>query len=531
MTVKNILMILILLGSISCSDSFLERNPTDSTTSVVLLKSREGCELALHGVYTTAMYSYAQFYVPYFNEARADNINFTQDGGYTFINIFNYNQGLADNNVAYSIWPVAYQIIDAANLIINNELVGITEQDVRDDYIAQARAMRALAYLDLLNAFSKPVHVNGGDNLGVPLIVMTDYGNDDVERASVIETYQLIYDDLIFAAENISESMNPERANLALVNGLLARMYMNLAGPVGSSNTYQLAEGVTVTAKDALARAVNCADKVLGMVQPASDFSELENGVSRVLSESILVARAISDEYNATSTYCAQWDSNNTASKTVRVYTEVVDMFDVEDRRLKYFYDYYSWTANYDKYVDAGYNHIEASALGLSKGQFISLNGHRIFGKFAPSDYFVDDLDALLINGVGNISYTNGLGDFNLMRASEIALIKAEACKRLNQHDDALAAFESVNNRYFETPQVRGSVTLEEIQQEKRLELLGEGIRMRDLLRWGSDFSRPSSTLSTVQNVAFDDFHMQLPIPDADIKINDNIKQNPGYGN
>ncbi|WP_439184985.1 RagB/SusD family nutrient uptake outer membrane protein [Carboxylicivirga taeanensis] len=528
---KNIILLVVLLGGLmSCSDSFLERNPTDSTTSVVLLNSREGCELALNGIYATAMYSYAQYYVPYFNEARADNINFTQDGAYTFTNIFNYNQGLADNNVAYSIWPMAYQIVDAANLIINNELIGISDQDVRDDYIAQARTMRAMAYLDLLNAFSKPVHLNEGNNLGVPLIVTTNYGDVDAARALIIENYQLIYQDLIFAAENISTAMNPERANLALVNGLLARMYMNLAGPIGSSHTYQLGEGLTITSAAALEKAVDYADKVLDMVQPAGNFAELQNGVSRVLSESILVARAISDEYSVTGTHCAQWDSNNTASKTVRVYSEVADLFEAGDKRLKYFYDYNSWVANFDKYTEAGYNHIQASALDIIKGQFVTLHGHRTFGKFAPSDYFVDDLDALLTNGIGNVTYTNGLGDFNIMRASEIALLKAEACKRLNRHDDALEAFELVNNRYFETPALRATVSLEEIQLEKRLELLGEGLRMRDLLRWGNDFSRPSSTLSTVQEVAFDDYHMQLPIPDAEIKINDNIKQNPGYG-
>lgn len=528
---KNILVIFILLGLVSCSDSFLERNPTDSTTSEVLLKSKEGCELALNGIYATAMYSYVQYYVPYFNEARADDLNFTQDGPYTFINIFNYNQGLADNNVAYNIWPKAYQIIDAANLIINNELIGITEQEIRDDYIAQAKTMRALAYLDLLNAFSKPVHVNSGDNLGVPLIVVSDYGNDDEVRSSVIEIYRLIYDDLKSAAILIGNGMNPERANLALVHGLLTRMYMNLAGPIGSSNSYQLAEGVNITSEQALEKAVEHANQALDVVQPSMDFTELENGISRVLSESILVARAISDEYNATGTHCAQWDSNNNASKTVRVYTETVDLFEDEDMRLKYFYDYFSWTENYDKYVGAGYDHVDASALEISKGQFISLHGHRIFGKFTPSDYFVEDLDDLLDNGVGNISYTNGLGDFNIMRASEIALLKAEACKRLNRHEEALQSFELVNNRYFTTPSNRTNVTLAEIQLEKRLEFLGEGIRMRDLLRWGNDFSRPSSTLSTVQDVAFDDYHMQLPIPDSEIKINDNIEQNPGYGN
>ena len=528
---KNILIIFVLLGLFSCSDSFLERNPTDSTTDEVLLSSEEGCRLALGEIYSLAMYSYSQYYTPYLNEARADNLNFTNDGSTDFINIYNYNQGIADNNVGWNMWAKPFRIVDASNFIINNELVGITDADVRSDYIAQAKAMRALAYLDLLNSFSIPVHVNAGSNMGVPLILSTDYGDYSAGRVSVLEIYQQIYKDLTEAAQGMNTAMNPERANLALVNGLLTRMYMNLAGAEGINNTYQLAEGYSITSTEALEKAVESADKVLDIVIPATSFVELENGVSRVLSESILVARSISDEYGATSTHCAQWDSNNNASRTVRVCTEIVDMFDTEDYRLKYFYEYFSWTENYDKYVDAGYDHIDASALEIVKGDFKTLHGHRIFGKFTPSDYYVSDLDDLLENGNANIDFTNGLGDFNIMRASEIALLKAEACKRLNRHDDALAAYKMVHDRYFEDEPVASIVSLDEIKLEKRLEMLGEGNRMRDLLRWGVDFSRPASTLSTVQDVAFDDFHMQLPIPDSEIKICDNLDQNPGYGN
>ncbi|TAJ09776.1 RagB/SusD family nutrient uptake outer membrane protein [Marinilabiliaceae bacterium JC017] len=529
---KYILILLMLVGVFACSDDFLEREPTNSTTDEVLLNSAEGCELALHGIYGKTMYAYYQYYVPYFNEARADNLTFTQLGSVVFTNVFNYNQGLASNTVGYQIWAGGYSIIDAANFIIANELIGITDENQRNDYIAQARTMRALIYLDLLNAFSKPVHMNAGENLGVPKITHNDYGYYPT-RASVIEIYNLIFEDLDFAIKNLDERMDPEHANRALAHGLLTRMYMNLAGPVGSNITYQFPANSTTTASAALEKAVEHANAVLAIVEPVDNFDDLQNGVSRVLSESILVAKSLSSDKNfePKETYCAQWDSNNEASKTVRVYTEVVDMFPDNDLRLKYFYDYTTWIEDYEDYTNEGYDHVEASALELDKnGNFVSLDGHRIFGKFTPSDYYVDDLDALLENGVGNIEYTNGLGDFNIMRASEIALLKAEACKRLNKQVEAVKAYELVNNRYVEGDKDNSNLTMDDILLEKRLEFIGEGIRMRDLLRYGKDFSRPPSTLSTVQNVNIEDNHMQLPISDREMKVNENLVQNPGYG-
>lgn len=530
---KKLIYLFLGLFMLSCSDSFLERNPSDSTTDELLLKSKEGCELALQGIYGNALQTHVQVYTSLVNEARADNIAFRFDGTNMWRGIHNYTQGTADNTVGYMIWAGSYMVIDAANFILTHDLEGLTVEEERNDYIAQAKVMRAMAYLDLLNGYSKPVHMNLGDNLGVPIVLKNDYGFYP-SRANVIDVYKLIYEDLTDAALKISKNHNPDRANLALVNGLFTRMYMNLAGPIGSSLTYtNFPETESLTSSQAIDKAISHASQVLAIVSPESSFKNLSNGISRKLSESILVAYALSDEYDTGKTHSAYWDSKNDAGSITKVYAEVVDMFSANDKRLKWFYDYHRWIDNFNIYSAEGMNYLEAAKHGVDKGQLTDLVGSEIFGKFAPKDFSATNLDAFLSTAdpVNVSEYSNGLGDFNVMRASEIALLRAEAYARQGDNDKARKDFKSVHDRYFDTP-VDDETTpmLDQILLEKRIEMLGEGNRMRDLLRLGNSFTRPASSLSSAKIIDIEDNHIQLPISTTEIRVNSNIKQNPGYG-
>jgi hypothetical protein len=90
-----------------------------------------------------------------------------------------------------------------------------------------------------------------------------------------------------------------------------------------------------------------------------------------------------------------------------------------------------------------------------------------------------------------------------------------------------------------------GSVTLDDVKAEKRLELCAESIRFQDLVRWGDapaalgnqgkEVYRFNGTNATVEyNNATFGFktgkHELLPIPGKEIMLNPNIHQNPGWG-
>jgi len=517
---------------VGCSDDFLDKQPIGAITSSELLNSKEACELALHNIYATSMKSYTQYWTPMFDEARADQIGYMPNSGSSLLNVFDYKQGLADNGAGYAFWLDGYNVINACNKIISEELVGIKEQEVRDDYIAQAKTMRAKIYLDLLNAFSIPVHNNATENMGVPVVTEVDYHYYPV-RAKVIENYQLIIDDLLFAVNHLQHDIQPEIVNQAFAHGLLTRVYMNLAGPIGSTTTYNLTIGnkTSITSDEALQEAIKSANRVLSIVQPNNNWSGLQFGVARILDETIFASISNQEDngWTGTSYYCAQWDSRTTVSQTVRMYTELVDKFAADDLRRKYFYDYGNWYDYYEVYEAAGLDYLTASRKEVVKSEIRDLGGHRIFGKFAPKDFQLNSLDDFLEYPNEEVEYTQGFGDYNLMRASEIALLKAEACMRSGDASNALEAYKSVVSRYRPSL-VISTVTLNDILRQKELEFIGEGLRMRDLLRWGQDFSRPESSTTLVKDVKLTDYHMQLPIPDGDIKVNENLDQNPGYG-
>jgi hypothetical protein len=69
---------------------------------------------------------------------------------------------------------------------------------------------------------------------------------------------------------------------------------------------------------------------------------------------------------------------------------------------------------------------------------------------------------------------------------------------------------------------------LEQLKHERITELTGEGWRWADLLRWGD----LSPTLAT-KDADFTGFvvgkHEYYPIPQGDIDLNPNLKQNPNY--
>ncbi|MCU4173592.1 RagB/SusD family nutrient uptake outer membrane protein [Carboxylicivirga sp. N1Y90] len=540
---KKILYFLSIISLFACSDDFLERNPESVLSRDNILATKPSCEAALHSIYVKTMFNRVNYYNVSMQEARADILNYRRDGYSEFNLIFDYNQGLADNSASRNSWIACYGIIDACNLIINNELTGLNDpldpnseaaKVEKADYEAQARVARAATYLDLLSYYSRPVHETNRDteHSGVPLVLVNDYDLRPA-RATTMEVYRQIYEDLMFAAENliiehdvIEQEMVSLTFSKAYAHGLLARFYMNLAGPVGSSNTYQLSETVSITAAEALNKAIESCDFVLALVQPVDNFIDLEYGISRKLDETILMSITLDDDMGH-NVHAKHWDINNDdAGDILRVSEDVINEFSIADKRLDYFYHPEAWKANGVEGDDLA-TRLAKSTLDDEGNEMI---GAAMYGKFASKDFNVNLRDFFYNPADVEIKYKSGFGDFNIMRASEIALIKAEACARTNQPSLAFDAYALVKQRYFDDALPEG-VTLEEIMLEKRLEFIGEGVRMLDLLRLGQNFSRYESSNSVVKNIDFNNTRLILPLPDTDVKNNTNLQQNPGYDN
>ena len=145
-------------------------------------------------------------------------------------------------------------------------------------------------------------------------------------------------------------------------------------------------------------------------------------------------------------------------------------------------------------------------------------------------NYSANDVRLDLINHSGATYYldgkypdVNGSNNVKIVRYEEILLDAAEAEINLGNAAKALEYYNMiVTQRGLDAAT---SVTLDDIQLERAKELLGEGFRMWDLLRWGKAVPRPSNASTNPQFTAF-------PIPRAETDISGTlVKPNPGYDN
>lgn len=128
---------------------------------------------------------------------------------------------------------------------------------------------------------------------------------------------------------------------------------------------------------------------------------------------------------------------------------------------------------------------------------------------------------------------TNGTDNKDVVRLSEIYLIKAEAHARLNENAEALETLNLVVTiRDIDADEVLlgGQALIDRILLERRKELAFEGYRLLDLTRTGATFTKFRIALPDLTIDAPDEFTI-MPIPLREFNVNPGVEgqQNPGY--
>ncbi|HEV7329884.1 MAG TPA: RagB/SusD family nutrient uptake outer membrane protein [Flavisolibacter sp.] len=122
--------------------------------------------------------------------------------------------------------------------------------------------------------------------------------------------------------------------------------------------------------------------------------------------------------------------------------------------------------------------------------------------------------------------------DTKVLRMSEVYLIAAEASYRTGSEPDALMYLNYIRTRRNATPSTAtGAALLDDIIEERRIELAFEGDRYHDLQRLMLPVSRSANYPSSARTIEYSNFRRVLPIPQGEIDANPNIRtqQNPGY--
>ena len=125
--------------------------------------------------------------------------------------------------------------------------------------------------------------------------------------------------------------------------------------------------------------------------------------------------------------------------------------------------------------------------------------------------------------------------DLVIWRYADALLMKAEAEYRMGNKAEALTIVNEVRGRVAATP--RTELTLNDILDERMLELAWEGVRRQDQIRFCT-FTEPTADRfkGVTHNASAGDYNddtqgytMVYPIPYAVLNLNKKLGQNPGY--
>lgn len=218
---KFIYITLFALLALSCEDR-LEIEPAQSISGDVAVSSESNIENILIGVYDESgqAASYGgrlQLMADLLGSGAA-----TTWGG-TFIQPRQVKTKtiLPDNTFISGYWNNAYEVINQANLVINNVAIITSDADKRNRIEGEAKFLRALTYFDLARHFSS-------GSMGVPLRTegILDYSVDlAIARTDADAIYNLVIEDLNAALSLLPET-NTFFADRYAAEALLARVYL-----------------------------------------------------------------------------------------------------------------------------------------------------------------------------------------------------------------------------------------------------------------------------------------------------------------
>ena len=247
---KKGLLYTILLGaaclmSVSCSDFLDEKNKVDIDKNK-FMNSPEQAESVLLGVYQSGisdgMYSMnLSFYLSMGTDCEQVEGNSTESWRIVPTNAYPTTQAEIQRT-----WQALYKGIYYANDFIERlsaKIDGFSEKNkpVSTIYLAEARALRAMYYFELVRRFGN-----------IPLFISTEMSYmhpSEMTQEDPVKVYEFIEQDLLYAIDNLPYATedqyrkdNKFRFSKGAAQGLLAKVYATWAGyPLNDTSKWEKA--------------------------------------------------------------------------------------------------------------------------------------------------------------------------------------------------------------------------------------------------------------------------------------------------
>ncbi|GAB3503769.1 RagB/SusD family nutrient uptake outer membrane protein [Emticicia fontis] len=498
---KNSLIfgLILAVSLLSGCESQLDKVNPNAVTSENFFKTAAELEKGVNAAYTTLNGSYlvGDCYV-WLHDLRSDDFvgtTLADDRGEILRGTLGVN-----NSYVERVWKGFYIVIHRANVVINNTITNDGDDpngQLRNRVVAEAKFLRAFSYFELASLWG-----------GVPLITkpISDFSGF-VSRSTQQAVYEAAIKDLQEAAEALPATYpaaSNGRATKGAANALLGRIYMQM-GNYSNAKTYL--------------------DKVKasGLYSLMADNNDNFKEETEFNKESIFECvfspypSAAEDEgddyaqglYRESTNGTRQYDMN-TGNGIVLPASTLKDAFETGDIRKKVaMYEVGDiWAGG--TMSQESWKKYTLSYKNSNPGNVASAINRRMI-RYAEVVLMLAECE----NEAGNTA--NALSLLNQIRSRE---------------DLKTAKFSLLPNVQF--PCKTKDEVLQAIMHERKVELAGEQVRNRDIMRW-----RAAGKLALLGGEPISYFqankHGLLPIPqseiDRNIKLGDGgvPAQNPGY--
>lgn len=487
------------------------------------------------------------------------------DGG-AWQNIFlhNFESSVSKYN---DVWNNLYRVIGLANSSIDRLNKYLSEHPEYADYVYELRALRAVYYYYVMDLFGQ-----------VPLVVSSEVSANEVEQSNRSDVFKFVTSELAECIPHLSDSKSQNegeyygRITKAVAYMCMAKCAINApvytiddttptsysafvgtdksgkatASEEQGKTVSEMGKNINITldgeTRNAWETAAYCADQIASLgyrLQPsyADNFIVAnQNSVENIWTRPNDCVNYKIEDYNIVRTLHYNhggaigyqgWNGACSSKQQMLVYGYGTAN---PDPRLKLnFYTDKDYMEETGKAVEDGATDKPLEYMPLAVKVDFSAADDPHAMKCAGARMKKYEFDK---STTQQYSFNN---DLVIWRYADALLLKAEAEYRMGNKAEALTIVNEVRGRVAATP--RTELTLNDILDERMLELAWEGVRRQDQIRFCT-FTEPTADRfkGVTHNASAGDYNddtqgytMVYPIPYAVLNLNKKLDQNPGY--
>ncbi len=434
-------------------DDYLEVQPNDYITQENFYQTEDDFKAATGALYNIVWFDFNDKFYYGLGDGRSNNL-YAPYSDYIFPFTDLAETGLTGPLV--SAWSSFYNVVQQANKVIIGIQNSSVEEEIKNQYIAEARFMRGVAYWYLASLWGDVIICENPDEL---------VSNPVVNTNPIDDVYEFVMRDLEYAAKYLPEAAGQE-GRLTKYSGyaMLSRIYLSYAGLSNDVNSGLRNEIYLNMAKQAALKVIE--EGPYALMDNYADLFTIDNN------------------NNSESIFALQWVPNGDygVNNTQQAYFAAGSDITGDDAAWGY------WTrASYDVLMEYETTDVRRKATWMGYGDYYAeIN-------VANGGYSYEKTETALNVKKGvvgsskdnaNISRMNSSLNTYMQRLAEVYLNLAEATLGNNAStDDATALMYFNQLRERAKVETKTSLTYDDIIHERRIELCMEGQYWYDLVR------------------------------------------------